>query len=250
MDVNKYRDLARRLIHECKHPELTHARKNVLLKLVDLIDAREGYTAYPAFETLAEYAGVSRDTAIRAVNAGKQLGLLVRAKKGGKKNGRGVSNRYAFRIKEAHDIVAGVQLCQDDTVAGVRRHSSRPAADIVAGVLPNNLSDNLIDNLIVESAPPSSSFGNDGVVAEGKKVVGEEASDRPAWTTPSLMEIEYTPELRRLYERAEEVYTPGPVPRRYWCKRKQTRAEFDAAMATRGMDMSASRRRLDATAEW
>ena len=51
-------------------PSLTHARKNVLLKLVDLIDAREGYTAYPAFETLAEYAGVSRDTAIRAVNAG------------------------------------------------------------------------------------------------------------------------------------------------------------------------------------
>ena len=73
--------------------------------------------------------------------------------------------------------------------------------------------------------------------------MGEVGSDPAAWTTPSLVEIEYTPELRKLYERAEEVYRSGPVPQRYWRKRKQTREEFEAEMAARGMDMSASRRR-------
>jgi hypothetical protein len=107
--------------------------------------------------------------------------------------------------------------------------------------------DHLNDHLILESAPPPSSFGNDAVVAEGKKGVGEEGSDLLAWTTPSLEEIEYTPELRKLYEQAEEVYTPGSVPQRYWRKRKQNREEFDLEMAARGMDMSASRRRQEAS---
>jgi uncharacterized protein YdaU (DUF1376 family) len=95
--------------------------------------------------------------------------------------------------------------------------------------------------------PPPPSFENDAVVAERKKGVGEEASDPPAWTTPSLVEIEYTPELRKLYQRAEEVYTPGPVPQRYWRKKKQSREELDAEMAARGMDISASRRRREAS---
>ena len=95
----------------------------------------------------------------------------------------------------------------------------------------------------LRGAPPSPPLESGAVVAEGKKGVGEEGSGLPVWTTPSLVEIKYTPELRKLYERAEEVYTPGPVPQRYWRKRKQTREEFDAEMAARGMDMSASRRR-------
>ena len=77
--------------------------------------------------------------------------------------------------------------------------------------------------------------------------MGEEGSDLLAWTTPSLEEIEYTPELRKLYEQAEEVYKPGSVPQRYWRKRKQNREEFDLEMAARGMDMSASRRRQEAS---
>jgi hypothetical protein len=97
---NKYRKLCRRLVNECKHPEMTHARKLVLLKLADLIDDREGFTAYPAFATMAEYAGVSRDTAIRAVNIGKKIGLLIRVKGAGKKGLGGTSNRYGFRLKK------------------------------------------------------------------------------------------------------------------------------------------------------
>jgi hypothetical protein len=158
-----------------------------------------------------------------------------------------VSNRYGFRV----ETVAGVLPFQHL----VEENSSRPAPETVAARHQNSSSaatqqskDNLIDNLILESAPPSSSFGNDAVVAkEEKKGVGEEGGGLPVWTTPSLDETEYTPELRKVYERAEEVYTPGPVPQRFWRKRKQTPEEFDAEMAASGMDMSASRRRQGAT---
>jgi Helix-turn-helix domain len=243
MDINKYRDLCRRLVHGRSDPKLTRTFKLVLLKLADLVDARKGYTAYPAFDTLAEYVGVHRTTAIRAVNVGKEIGILVRVKKGG---GRKVSNRYGFRVETVAGALPFQHLMEEN--------SSRPAPETVAARHQNSSSaatqqskDNLIDNLILETAPPSPSFENDAVVAEGKKGVGEVGSDPPAWTTPSLEEIEYTPELRKLYERAKEIYEPGPVPQRYWRKRKQTPEEFDAEMATRGMDMSASRRRPEAT---
>jgi hypothetical protein len=44
----------------------------------------------------------------------------------------------------------------------------------------------------------------------------------------------------RLY--LEEVHTLGVVPQHYWRTRKQTREEFHAEMAARGVDMSASKR--------
>jgi hypothetical protein len=235
MNINKYRDLCRKLIYECRDPELTRARKNVLLALVDCVNDRESYSAWPAFDSLADKVGADRRTAIRAINVGRKIGLLQRIYKGGKTCRGGTSNRYRFCI----DPVSGQTPTQCQASA---QPSVRPDTQ--------SSNDHLNDHLILE-APPSPSFGNDAVVAKGeKKGVGEEGSDLQAWTTPSLEEIPYTPELRKLYERAEEVYTPGPVPRRYWRKRKQTRAEFDAEMAARGINMDASRRRLGAMAQW
>ena len=161
-NINKYRDLCRKRIRECKDPALTHAYRSVLMRLVDYVHG-DDFTAWPAFDTLAVDVGVHRATAIRAVNAGRKLGLLRRIKKGGKKKGRGISNRYVF----TPDIVAGVQPCQpvrdNDIVAGEyltqsqdsARHSSR------AATLSSNY--HLKDNL---KAPPSSSFENSAVVAQ------------------------------------------------------------------------------------
>jgi hypothetical protein len=139
MDVNKYRDRCRKLIQECRHPEMTRARKLVLLKLADLIDGREGNTAYPAFNTLAEYAGVSRLTAIRAVNIGKKIGLLVRVKGVGKRGPGGTSNRYGFRLKEVSDVIP-LPMSQDTKeVSGQIPKKYQPAPKEVSGVIPNNL---------------------------------------------------------------------------------------------------------------
>jgi Helix-turn-helix domain len=248
MNINKYRDVCGKRIRECGHPLITSARKLVLLRLVDYINSND-FTAWPAFDTLAEDLGVDRSTVIRAINAGRKAGLLERIYKGGKTRRGGTSNRYRFNL----DLVAaeppGQGVRNNDLVArepSTQWHASTPPSGTPATQSSN---DHLNDHYILE-APPSSPFGNDAVVAEGKKGVGEEGSDPPAWTTPSLVEIEYTPELRKLYQRAEEVYTPGPVPQRHWCKRKQTREEFDAEMAARGMNMDASRRRSEATAQW
>jgi hypothetical protein len=249
MTINKYRDLCRRRIRECDHPLITSARKLVLLRVVDYINS-DDLTAWPAFDRLADDLDLDRNTVIRAINSGRKAGLLERIYKGGKTRRGGTSNRYRFNL----DLVAaeppGQVVRDNDLVArepSTQWHASARPSGTPATQSSN---DHLNDHLILESAPPWSSFDNDAVVAEGKKGVGEEGSDPPAWTTSSLEEIEYTPELRRLYERAEEVYTPGPVSRRYWRKKKQTREEFDAEMAARGMDMSASRRRPEATAQW
>jgi Helix-turn-helix domain len=251
--INKYRDHCRKRVREFEHPELTSTRKLILLRLVDYINS-EDFTAWPALDTLAADLGVHRSTAIRAVDVARKIGLLRRLYKGGKKRGRGTSNRYVFQL----DTVAHAPPCQPvaghDTVAGQpstqwqtsARHSGTPAT--------LSSKDNLKDNLT--SAPTSSSFENSAVVAnEEKRVgekgpsapkegVGEERSESLAWTTPSLTEIEFTPAFRKLHERAtEEVYTPGVVPRRFYRARKQTDEEFRAEMAARGVDMSASRRR-------
>ena len=245
MNINKYRDLCGKRIRECDHPLITSARKLVLLRLVDYINS-DSFTAWPAFDTLADDLDVDRSTVIRAINAGRKAGLLVRIYKGGKTRRGGTSNRYRFNL----DLVAaeppGQVVRDNDLVArepSTQWHASTQPSGTPATQSAN---DHLNDHLILE-APPSSSFGNDAVVVEGKKGVGEVGSDLPAWTTPSLAKIEYTPELRKLYERAEEIYTPGPVPQRYWRKRKQTPEEFDAEMAARGMGMSASRRRQETT---
>jgi hypothetical protein len=255
MNINKYRDLCRKLIYECRDRELTRARKNVLLALVDCVNDREGYSAWPAFDSLADKVGADRRTAIRAINVGRKIGLLQRIYKGGQTCRGGTSNRYRFCI----DPVSGVTLGQhvpdmsgdNDLVSGQTPTQCQTSAQPSVRPDTQSSNDHLNDHLILK-APPSPSFGNDAVVAkEEKKGVGEEGSDLQAWTTPSLEEIPYTPELRKLYERAEEeVYTPGPVPQRHWCKRKQTREEFDAEMAARGINMDASRRRLGATAQW
>jgi len=180
MDVNKYRDRCRKLIQECRHPEMTRARKLVLLKLADLIDGREGNTAYPAFNTLAEYAGVSRLTAIRAVNIGKKIGLLVRVKGVGKRGPGGTSNRYGFRLKEVSDVIP-LPMSQDtkevsgqipkkyqaSTERGIRRDTQQSK-------------DNLTDSL--KEAPPSSSAleGPSSVVAEERGSGEEERESKPS----------------------------------------------------------------------
>jgi hypothetical protein len=247
MDVNKYRGLCRRLINECRDPRLTHARKLVLLKLADLIDSREGNTAYPAFNTLAAYAGVSRDTAIRAVNIGKKIGLLIRVKGAGKRGLGGTSNRYGFRLKEVADTLLLSDVPDAKEVAGAPLKRLQASTERSSRRATQQSKDNLTDTL--RAAPPSASFGNAAVVAEeegkaGKKeVVGGEESKPLAWKTPTLTEVEYTPELRKLHERAtDEVYTAGDVPRRFYRVRKQTLEEFRAEMAAKGMDMSASKR--------
>jgi hypothetical protein len=165
MNVNKYRDLARRLIHECSHPELTRARKLVLLKLADLIDERQGYTAYPAFNTLAEFAAVSRDTAIRAV--GKRLGLLVRVKGAGKRGLGGTTNRYGFRLKEVADVLPLQDVTGQKEVAGVQLKKSQACIERGSRRATQQSNDHLIDSLITREAPPSSSGlkGHSSVVA-------------------------------------------------------------------------------------
>ena len=146
MQINKYRDLCRKRIRECKAPALTHAYKSVLLRLVDYVNS-DDFTAWPAFDTLADDVGVHRATVIRAINVGRKLGLLKRIYKGGKKSGRGISNRYVFVL----DTVAGVQPCQAvrdiDTVADEyltqsqdsARHSGRPATQSSNDLLNDNL---------------------------------------------------------------------------------------------------------------
>jgi hypothetical protein len=247
MTINKYRDLCRKRIRECDHPLITSARKLVLLRVVDYINS-DDLTAWPAFDRLADDLDLDRSTVIRAINSGRKAGLLERIYKGGKTRRGGTSNRYRFNL----DLVAAEppgQVVRDNDLVAREPSTQWHASARPSGTRATQSSnDHLNDHLILE-APPSSSFGNDAVVAkEEKKGVGEEGSGLPAWTTPSLDEIEYTAELRKLCERAEEIYTPGLVPQRYWRKRKQTPEEFDAEMAARGMNMSASRRRAEATA--
>lgn len=173
MNINKYRGLCRRVVNECSHPELTHARKLVLLKLADLIDEREGYTAYPAFNTLAEYAGVSRDTAIRAVNVGKKIGLLIRVKGAGKKGLGGTSNRYGFRLKEVADTLL---LSEAKEVAGELLKRSQACIERGSRRATQPSKDHLKDL----EAPPSSSGLNGHSSVGSKEGVGEKAR----WTKP------------------------------------------------------------------
>lgn len=253
--VNKFRDDCRRQIQECRHPELTYARKCVLLKLADLIDDRKDWTAYPAFSKLAKYASVSRDTAIRAVNVGKKVGLLVRVKRAGIRGLGGTTNRYEFRPNEVAGETGSesergsrrATAYREKEVAG--RPPKRSQACNQRSSRPATQQSNRQSNLHSKTAPPSSSVEPDAVVA--KKELGEEGRqpEPPVWTTPSITEVEDAPTLRKLarqklYERAvEEVFTPSDVPQRFYRVRKQTKDELDAEMAAGGLDLSASKRR-------
>jgi hypothetical protein len=183
MGINKYRGLCRTLIYACRHPELTSARKNVLLALVDSVNDEEDYTAWPSFDGLAARTGVDRRTAIRAINIGRKLGLLQRIYKGGIKVGRNYTNRYRFLV----DVVTGQTLRHNvtdgDEVSGETSRGVTPVLDEVSRQTPYNLRDNLRDNL--REAPPSSSFGNSDVVAledsskKERKGVGERGPEGP-----------------------------------------------------------------------
>ena len=69
IDINKYRDLCRKLINECT--DLTPAHKLVLLKLADYVNSKD-YTAWPSFTTLAADCGASLRTVVRAIDAARR----------------------------------------------------------------------------------------------------------------------------------------------------------------------------------
>jgi hypothetical protein len=146
MYINKFRDLCRKKIRECQHPEITFARKRVLDLLVDYINS-EDRTAWPSFDTMAEDLGCDRRTVIRAINTARKVGILERVYKGGKTKRGGTSNRYRFNL----DLVSRVPLGEaPNLVSDVSQPSVSRATDLVSGESPNLLSDNLIDNLILE----------------------------------------------------------------------------------------------------
>jgi hypothetical protein len=194
---------------------MTSARKLVLLKLADLIDGREGNTAYPAFNTLAEYAGVSRDTAIRAVNIGKKIGLLIRVKGAGKKGAGGTSNRYGFRLKEVTDALPLSDVRGPKEVAGVPRKRSQACIERGSRPATQQSKDNLIDSLKGGSASSAASESVVGVAQE--RGSGEEGRE----SKPSL---------------DNRIAEPAEMP-------KQTDAELCIEMAAKGMDMSQSKLR-------
>jgi hypothetical protein len=107
MNINKYRDLCRNLIRQTKHKLLTPARKDVLLVLVERINDKEGYTAWPSFDTLADTSGWDRQTVIKAVNAGRKVGVVERTTRGGIYKRGGVSNRYRFPIDPVSGEILG-----------------------------------------------------------------------------------------------------------------------------------------------
>jgi hypothetical protein len=215
--------------------------KNIAWAISSYMNA-DSRQAWPSHKRLAQMCGVGIRTSEYGTRNLEVAGYLTVSRKAS------CNNRYEMTIPHA---LAVSETVRDTPIPHVHAVDTAQACGMIPHVpAPEPLTEPSIEPFI--EAPPPSSFGNDAVVAkEEKKGVGEEGSGLPAWTIPSLEEIPYTPELRKLYERAEEeVYTPGPVPQRHWCKRKQTREEFDAEMAARGINMDASRRRLGATAQW
>jgi Helix-turn-helix domain len=219
IDINKYRDLCRKLINECT--DLTPAHKLVLLKLADYVNSKD-YTAWPSFTTLAADCGASLRTVVRAIDAARRLRVLKCLYLGGMTRRGGTSNRYQFYV---------TTQCQPDTRSAddLVPTSPRPSANqsitqCQVGTVSSNRSSKGSSH-----APPSSSFGNDAVGAEEerKRAADEEAtsgspSHNPSseipkrWTRP----IVYSERPRTAeddYE-VEEVYEPGPVPRRWFRK--------------------------------
>jgi Helix-turn-helix domain len=111
--------------------DLTPASKLVLTTLAQYVNS-EDHTAWPDFDTLAADTSVGRRTVIRAINAGRKLGIIRRIYKGGKRNGRGKSNRYIFMINREHS--ANLAPCPQnpadsaDTVPFTSEHSANYAS--------------------------------------------------------------------------------------------------------------------------
>jgi hypothetical protein len=167
VSINKFHDRWRLLIGECEHPDLTIAGKLILLRLVDYTNSKD-FTAWPSFNTLADDLRLNRSTVIRAVNAGRKVGLLKRTRQGGKTRRGGTSNRYTFDPRYDPDLVAGAPPGQDE------RPSGRGAINLVAGVhRPSGRratqSSDLSSKGSSEPAPPSSSVEPSAVVADKKR---------------------------------------------------------------------------------
>jgi hypothetical protein len=221
---NKYRGLCRRLVNECTHPELTHARKLVLLKLADLIDDREGFTAYPAFTTMAQYAGVSRDTAIRAVNVSKKIGLLIRVKGSGKKGLGGTSNRYGFRLKEVAGVPLLSETAEKKEVAGEPPKRSQASHE--------------------RGSRPATQQERDKQTYK-KKEETKDLEEKTRWVgerAPAGPKSEPFPWIDIAFGSATRIYTVPLMPR-ICSAPKFDMAAFRAEMAARGLDLSESRRR-------
>jgi hypothetical protein len=208
MYINKFRDLCRKKIRECQHPEMTFARKRVLDLVVDYINS-EDRTAWPSFDTMAADLGCDRSTVIRAINVGRKVGILERIYKGGKTRRGGTSNRYRFNL----NLVAHAPPCDaPNLVAGVHQPSGWRATDLVAGEPPNLLRDNLIDNLILERE-----------VCLEKKVVSERApaglksEPKPRWTTPVI--YGERPRTSEDSYELEQIREAGSVPRLWFVPR-------------------------------
>ena len=108
----------------------------------------ESLVAWPSFDTLAADTGVSRRTAINAINSARKLGVIKRLYKGGKANGRGKSNSYLFPLYDRHS--ANFAPCQPvpghDTVQMTTPHGANDdTTQCKSCTLSSN--DHLKDNL-------------------------------------------------------------------------------------------------------
>jgi hypothetical protein len=246
MGINKYRGLCRQLIFDCAHPLLTPTRKHVLMALIDRINDKEDFTAWPAFNGLAAMAGTSRRTTIQAINLGRQLGLIQRVKKGGKKGLGGTSNRYRFcinvvsgeRWKEvsgaaergaANAPLRGGERGAANAPKRCSKQHERGAAN--APNLSNDLSNDLSNG--VDAAAASALRAVVGSVAASLTSSDNHLSEQAAAAAKRLSKEDG--EGKELETMAAPSDNPKAPPR------KQTPEEFRAEMRARGLDMSASR---------
>ena len=237
MNINKYRGLCRQLIYACVDPQLTPTRKHVLLALVDHVNDREDYTAWPSFDRLAELVGVDRSTAIRAINVGRKLGVVERVYRGGMAARGGASNRYRFCINvvsgERWKVVAGVPPLQSSRST---RTSGRRAIELVAGQPRTSgrratlSSKEHLNNNLRESAASSSAALRAVVVgAADSLTTSDNQSPEQAETS-----------AKGVGEGVESPVNTSDSPKAEPAQR-QTIEEFRAEMSARGLNMGASR---------
>jgi hypothetical protein len=237
MNINKYRGLCRQLIYACVDPQLTPTRKHVLLALVDHVNDREDYTAWPSFDRLAELVGTDRRTTIRAVNIGRKLGIVERIYRGGMVARGGASNRYRFCI----NVVSGQQwkLVSGETPlqsGQSGRTSVRRDVELVSGhsrtsVRPDTLSskEHLNNNLRESAASSSSALRAVVVGAADSLTTSDNQSPEQAETS-----------AKGVGEGVESPVNTSDSPKAEPARR-QTIEEFRAEMSARGLNMGASR---------
>jgi hypothetical protein len=85
-----------------KDNTLTGVEKLVLLRYVRY-RSRDTGMAYPSAARVAKDAGVSRRTALRALQRAEQLGFLITVKAGGTSTGKNMSSERAFVIPTGSD---------------------------------------------------------------------------------------------------------------------------------------------------